>query len=152
MKKSVNLARGIVVFWLNLFHISLSESTIDLLAQIFRFGIVGVISTLIDFIFLYVFRDLCRLPLILSNTLAFCISVIYNYMASKTFVFNVDNSKDSRKVFIKFIIFSVIGLGISNILMEVFTNVINWYYLVAKVVATLIVMIFNFVTRKKFLE
>ena len=150
--RSKELVREVVKFWLNLLHLKVNLETEDLLVQIFKFGIVGVVSTLIDFIFLYIFRDLCKLSLIFANTLSFCISVIYNYIASKTFVFKVDKSKDSRQVFIKFIIFSVIGLGINNVLMELFTNIIKMYYLLAKVVATVFVMIFNFITRKKFLE
>lgn len=137
---------------IKLLHLKLSKKNTELLVQIFRFSIVGAVATLIDFIFIYIFRDVCNLDLILSNTLSFTISVIYNYIASKTFVFNVDNNKNKKQTFLIFIIFSVLGLGINNIILEILTNVLNLYYLVSKVIATIFVMIFNFITRKKFLE
>ena len=143
---------SIVVFLLELFHFNVSEETEQLLIQIFRFAIVGVMATIIDFIFLYLFREKCEINLLLANTLAFCISVIYNYFASLTFVFQVDKTSNNKKNFIKFIIFSVIGLGINNLLMELFTNILDIYYLISKIISTIFVMIFNFITRKKFLE
>ena len=88
----------------------------------------------------------------ISNTLSFVISVVYNYIASIIFAFNVAKNKNGKKVFIKFIIFSIIGLGISNFLLKIFVTTFNVYYLIAKVVATIVVMVFNFITRKKFLE
>ena len=135
-----------------MFHINLSAKKLKLLVQIFNFGVVGVVATLIDFIFLYIFRDLCNFSLLISNTLSFSISVIYNYLASMMFVFDVDKSKNSKKTFVLFVVFSVIGLIINNILMYIFTNIISLYYLISKVISTIFVMIFNFVTRKKFLE
>lgn len=136
----------------NILHIKLSSRYEKLLVQIFKFGIVGVVATIIDFIFLYVFREFCCFSIIVANTLAFIISVIYNYWASLTFVFEVDDNKDKKRQFIIFIIFSVIGLLINNLLVYIIAEVLNIYYMLAKVVATLVVMVFNFITRKKFLE
>lgn len=147
-----NIIEKIVIFLLKVFNIRVNDSVEELLVQIFKFCIVGVIATIIDFIFLYIFKDLVGFSLLISNTLSFTISVIYNYIASIIFVFNIDRGKNSKKVFIKFIIFSIIGLGISNILLKLLVNILDIYYLIAKVITTIVVMIFNFITRKKFLE
>ena len=50
--------------------------------KIFKFAIVGVVATVIDFLFLYIFKEFFKLNTIVSNTLSFLISVIYNYIAS----------------------------------------------------------------------
>ena len=150
MKK--DLVSDIVVYLLELFHIKVKDNVRDLLIQIFKFVLVGVIATIIDFWFLYLFRDICNFSLMISNTLSFSISVIYNYIASKKFVFEVDKNKDSKKTFSIFVIFSIIGLGINNVLVYIFTNTFKIYYLISKVIATIVVMIFNFITRKKFME
>ena len=155
MKKSQKIKNfGIYIIrkFLKIFHISVSKKTEHLLVQILNFGIVGVIATVIDFLFLYLFRDICHFPLIISNTLSFCISVIYNYYASMTFVFDVDQSKSKKKNFILFIVFSVIGLVINDIIVYIVTELLGIYYIISKVIATIFVMVFNFVTRKKFLE
>lgn len=151
-KNKKDFSREIVVFWLNFFHIKVSSELEHLLVQIFKFGIVGVVATLIDFIFLYLFRDILNFPLLLANTLSFIISVVYNYWASLTFVFDVNKEKSKRRNFIIFVFCSFIGLLLNDLLVYVITDKLDVHYMLSKVIATIFVMIFNFVTRKKFLE
>ena len=123
-----------------------------LISKIFRFVVVGGIATIIDFVFLYIFKELFNFNLVLANTLAFIISVTYNYIASIKWVFDIDKNKNSKIQFLLFITFSVIGLILNNIFIYLFTDIMGIYYLISKIIATLFVMIFNFVTRKIFLE
>ena len=146
-----DLSNKIIDFFLKKFHIKLTEKNHHLLVQIFNFGIVGFTATIIDFVFLYIFKEYFDLSVILANTISFILSVIYNYWASLTFVFDVNKEKDKRKNFIIFIIFSVIGLIINDIIIWIITEFTNIHYLISKIIATIIVMIFNFITRKKFL-
>ena len=150
-KKEDNIAK-FVSNAIKKLKIKVSPKTENLLIQIFKFGIVGVIATLIDFAFLYIFKEFCKFPVILSNTLWFCISVVYNYWASVKWVFDVNEEKDPRKNFIIFIIFSVLGLLLNDLIMHISIDKFNIYYMLSKIIATAIVMIFNFVTRKLFLE
>ena len=149
---SNNFGVNIVRMGLKILHLKVTDKTEHLLVQIFRFGIVGVVATLIDFLFLYFFKEVCNFPIIFSNTLSFMISVLYNYWASLTFVFDVNQEKSKKKNFILFMIFSVIGLLINDIIVWIVTDFVHIYYMISKVVATIVVMIFNFITRKKFLE
>lgn len=123
-----------------------------LVNKIIRFSIVGGIATIIDFVSLYIFKEFLNFNVILANTLSFTISVIYNYIASITWVFDVNNNKNKKVQFILFIIFSIVGLITNNIILYILTDKLNIYYLISKIIATLFVMIFNFITRKKFLE
>ena len=123
-----------------------------LVNKIIRFSVVGGIATIIDFAFLYIFKEFLNINIIIANTLSFIISVTYNYIASITWVFNVNKNKNKNVQFILFIVLSVVGLIINNIILYILTDKLNIYYLISKVIATIIVMIFNFVTRKKFLE
>ena len=123
-----------------------------LIQQIFKFGIVGGIATVIDFACIYVLKEFLNLPVILSNTLSFCIATIYNYWASIHWVFNVNKEKNPKKNFILFILFSVIGLLLNDLIVWYTIDTFHIYYLLGKVIATGIVMIFYFITRKIFLE
>ena len=145
-----NICVILVNFFLKLFHIRVNKEKKLLFIQIFKFLLVGGMATIIDFVLLYFLKDIIKLDLIIANSLSFIISVIYNYYASITFVFNVD--KNNTKVFIIFVLFSAAGLGINNIILWILTNVFKLYYLLSKIIATVFVMIFNFVTRKKFME
>lgn len=136
----------------NVLHLKFKAKTRKLLIQILKFAIVGGIATIIDFVFLYIFREFCHFPVLVSNTLSFCISVIYNYVASVKWVFDVNKEKDAKKQFVIFIVFSVIGLLLNNAIMWITVDFLSIYYMLAKIIATAIVMVFNFITRKIFLE
>ena len=152
VKRAKDFSTSIIRTFLKIFHIHVRDEMEHLLVQIFNFGIVGVIATVIDFLFLYLFRDMCHLSLIISNTLSFCISVMYNYWASMTFVFDVNKNKSKKRNFVLFIIFSVIGLILNDIIVWFVSERLSVYYLISKLIATILVMVFNFITRKKFLE
>lgn len=123
-----------------------------LFKQIFRFGIVGGIAFLIDYAILIICKEFIGLSVLLSAAIAFTISVIVNYILSVTWVFDVDKDKSAKKNFVIFIVLSVVGLGITELIMYLGSDVLNINYLIVKIFATAVVMVFNFVTRKLFLE
>ena len=132
--------------------IKISKEKEKLLIQIFRFGIVGGIAFIVDYISLIICKEVFGINVLLSAAIAFTISVIVNYILSIYWVFDVNKENDKKKNFIIFIIFSIIGLGLTELIMWIGTDLIYINYLIVKIIATAIVMIFNFITRKKFLE
>lgn len=123
-----------------------------LIKQILRFGIIGGLAFVIDYSILYVLTEFLSIHYLISSVISFTVSVIFNYIASIKWVFEVDQNRNKTKDFILFIIFSVCGLGINQIVMYLFVEKLNIYYMISKLVATAIVMVWNFVTRKLFLE
>ena len=123
-----------------------------LFQQIFKFGIVGGIAFIIDYAIMVISKELLGFNILISAALGFIISVIFNYIASIKWVFDVNKEKDEKKNFILFIIFSIIGLILTEIIMWFGTDIIKISYLIVKIIATAIVMVFNFITRKMFLE
>ena len=51
-----------------------------------------------------------------------------------------------------FVVLSVVGLGLNDALMWLGTSVVGIDYRITKLGATVIVMVYNFVTRKRFLD
>ena len=137
---------------LKLFHIRVSEKTEKLLLQIFKFGIVGVIAFLIDYVTLIICKEVFHLNTLLAAAIAFTVSVIVNYVLSVKWVFDVNKKNSGNRNFIIFIIFSLMGLGLTELIMWFGEDILKISYLIVKIVATIIVMIFNFITRKIFLE
>lgn len=117
-----------------------------------KFGVVGGIAFIIDYIYLIISKEIFGLSVLLSAAIAFIISVIFNYILSIKWVFNVNKEIDQKKNFIIFIVLSIIGLILTEIIMLFGTDIIKISYLIVKIFATAIVMIFNFITRKIFLE
>ena len=90
-----------------------------LLTQIFRFGVVGGTAFLIDYGILYCLTEFVGINYLLSGMISFSVSVIYNYILSKTWVFDTKESNRKIAEFIIFVILSIIGLGINQIIMYV---------------------------------
>jgi len=123
-----------------------------LFEQIFKFVIVGGLSFVLDFIIYYVLTKLFGVYYITAGFFSFTISLIFNYLMSMKFVFR---SKDSLKKTHEFAIFatlSVMGLGLNLLCLFIMVDYMGIYDLFAKVLTAGIVMVFNFVTRKIFLE
>ena len=123
-----------------------------LINRILKFGVVGGIAFFIDYAVLAFCKEILGIDVLISAGIAFTISVIFNYIASIKWVFDVNKEKDPRKNFIMFIILSIVGLILTEIIMWFGTDILKIHYLIVKIVATAIVMVFNFVTRKMFLE
>lgn len=133
-------------------NIKLDPARESLLIQIFKFVIVGGIATIIDWLIYFILYKFIKLEPIIANIISFSVSVVYNYYASCKYVFKVNKEKSKTRQFTEFIIFSLIGLGINELLIFIFVNKLSWNAMLVKILATIIVMVFNFITRKKFLE
>lgn len=127
-------------------------NTKSLLSQILKFGVVGGLAFVIDYGIMVLCKELLDFSILLSVALGFIVSVIFNYILSIAWVFNVDKEKDKKKNFILFILLSIVGLILTEIIMYVGTDIFRIHYLIVKIIATAIVMVFNFITRKMFLE
>jgi len=123
-----------------------------LMEQIMRFGIVGVIAFVIDYTVLLLLTEVAGIHYLLSSAVAFLVSVIFNYILSITFVFETDKSKSKGAQFSLFAVMSAGGLGINQLMMWLVSDVMFVPYQLSKFLATAVVMVYNFVTRKLFLE
>ena len=123
-----------------------------LIRQIVRFGGVGVLCFLIDYGILNVLTEYAKVYYLLSATISFSVSVIVNYVLSTLFVFDVDKEHSRVRDLLLFVVFSVIGLGLTAGIMKLGVDWLAFDYRLVKIIATAIVMVYNFITRKLFLE
>ena len=120
--------------------------------QLFKFGIVGGIAFVIDYGLLYLLTEKIGIYYLVSSLISFSVSVIFNYIASVLWVFDVDKEKSKVRNFIYFIGLSIVGLGINELIMWGGVDKLHIYYMLVKLFAKAVVMVFNFITRKMFLE
>lgn len=137
----------------------------QLFEQIIRFGIVGFICFFIDFGITAGLANFFGVHYLISKFLGFVISAIVNYLLSIKFVFTQKKEMDKKKEFTVFIILSAIGLLINEVVMYICIDGIYVHsdklqsfisdglmVSIASVIATGIVMVYNFISRKLFLE
>lgn len=123
-----------------------------LIAQFMKFGIVGVIAFLIDYGLMVALTEFFGVPYLISNTISFTVSVVFNYVASMRYVFERRDDMSRHREFIIFVVLSIIGLILNDLFMWLLVSVWLIDYRIAKIIVTVLVAIWNFVTRKIFLE
>ena len=126
-----------------------------LIAQFLKFGVVGVIAFFIDYGGLMLLSVGIGLAPVVSAAISFTVSVVFNYVASMRFVFTHREDLSKRREFVIFVILSVIGLLINEAIMYVGIQTLGKSALaitITKVIATAVVMVWNFLSRKKWLD
>ena len=122
-----------------------------LIVQLIKFGIVGVIALIIDVGLLMVLKELFKMNVLIASAVSFSVSVTANYILSMRFVFESSNNS-KLKEFIVFVLLSIGGLLLNQLIMWIGVDLLSAYYLVVKIFALIFVPIYNFITRKVFLE
>jgi putative flippase GtrA len=75
-----------------------------------RFGIVGVIGSIVDFGFLNLFTLVFKLPFILSSILSFSLAVVNNFVLNRIWTFPGSRKDPILNQLIQFGLVSVVGL------------------------------------------
>lgn len=122
-----------------------------LIAQTIKFGLVGFLCFFIDYGIMVFLTEVAGVHYLLSSGISFTVSVIVNYILSLTYVFETEQG-NRVKEFVIFVVLSVIGLGINQLLMWFCVDILGIFYMISKIGATAVVMVYNFVTRKMILE
>ena len=122
-----------------------------LIRQMLRFAAVGLSAFAIDYVLFLVLHFL-GIPYLIANVASYTISTIYNFVLSMRFVFSGKASQTRAQQFAIFLVLSAIGLGLNELYLYLFVDCLHIAAPISKVVATFLVTIFNFITRKIFLE
>lgn len=123
-----------------------------ILRQLAKFVITGVIATAIDWVIFYVLVYPLQMNPLVAQIFSFLVSTLFNYWSNTKWVFDTTKHKTRKRLVTEFFIISAVALGISEALLALFINILGMNDMLAKVITTAIVMVFNFVTRKLFLE
>lgn len=121
-----------------------------LINQILKFGVVGGIAFVIDYGILFLLAKVIGLNELISAAISFIISLTFNYFLSTKWVFEA--KKQTPKEVIIFVLLSVVGLCINELLIYLGTKKLGIDVMIVKLFATAIVMVYNFITRKLIIE
>lgn len=126
--------------------------------EMIRFIVVGGISFVIDFGLLIVFQELVfktvEYGVLFSAALSFSASLIIHYFLAVYWVFREHSVSSSSKHVMAgslFVVTNVVGLGINELSMWVGVSMFAWHYLIVKIVATGVVMVWNYSCQKAFI-
>ncbi len=148
MEKSDDFVDRIVAWGCHLLHLEKHQKFLTKLA---KFGIAGVLTTVIDWVIFFSLCELLHFDWVVSQLFAFVASTIVGYFINTKWVFDTTKNKTRRRLVTEFFIFNFIALIMTEVMLYLFDK---WQMniVLAKVITTTVTMIFNYVTRKWFLE
>lgn len=110
-------------------------------------------ATVIDFAILTLMNNIFGIHYALAAFVGFTVSTIFNYNLSMKYVFKSRYAKHKKQEeFRVFVILSIIGLVINQGLLVLAVEYLGLTVIVSKIGVTACVMVFNFVSRKIFIE
>lgn len=122
--------------------------TRERMLEIIRFCFVGGVSFLMDYAILFALTEFAGVYYLYSSAISFIITVIFNYWLCIVYVFK-DVRKQSTRRAIIFFGTGVVGLGLNQLCMWFFVAIADLHYMLAKIFATIIVTIWNYLTKRK---
>lgn len=117
-------------------------------AELLRFGVAGALSFAVDYSVLVLLTDVGGLHYLLGAAVSFTASVAVNYLICRLWVFQGSGEQDAASKAL-FIGSSVAGLLLNQLLMWLLVDGLRFDYRIAKLFTTAIVMIWNYIMKRK---
>ena len=86
-----------------------------------------------------------------ATALAFGLSTLYHYFLGNILVFDSGSKYDKSKELSLVFLVSIMGLVFNLVLMYVFVGLLSWKPMLAKVITSCIVVVWNYLSRKKWI-
>lgn len=124
------------------------EATDNIFIQTFRYVVSGAIAYGVDYCSLVVFVEIFKIYYLTAALGAFLLGSVTAYILNTRWVFDKRTFEKRYFEISIFIVIGTIGLILNQYIIWFFTENINFHYLFSKLVATMIVVIWNFFARK----
>ena len=123
----------------------------NIIGQFLRYFVTGGLAFIVDFgvfaLSLYYFE----IHYLVSNLIGLMAGNVVNYLLSIGWVFSSEKRKMEKHRLLEitvFVLISLFGMGLNEFLMYLFVGVLVIQEMVSKIVAAIIVLLYNFFARK----
>jgi putative flippase GtrA len=120
----------------------------DTAGEFHRYLWAGSLAFGADFAVLFTATSLLGINYLISNIFGFALGLFVSYALCTKWVFRYRRMLNTSHEFLIFSGVALISLVLSELCMWVMVDVASVHYLIAKVIATGIIFLFNFVLRK----
>ena len=120
-----------------------------LILKFLKFCIVGFSGMVVDFGFTWLCKEKLKWNKYVSNSIGFVLAATNNYIWNRWWTFQSDNANIPIE-YGKFLVISVIGLGLNNLVVYLLHEKMKLNFYFAKLIAIGVVTIWNFVMNYRF--
>lgn len=111
--------------------------------HLFKFGLVGLSGMAIDFSITWVCKEKLGFNKYLSNSLGFCFAVTSNFLLNRYWTFE-SNAQPFAQQFARFILVSLTGLALNNILLYGLVKKLQTNFYLLKLIVIGLVFFWNY--------
>jgi putative flippase GtrA len=119
------------------------------LLKFIKFCLVGFSGIFVDFGTTYFFKEVVKIQKYVANAIGFTLAATTNYMLNRVWTFNSHNPHVVQE-FSRFFVIALIGLGINSMIIWLMNGKFKVNFYLSKLVATLIVTLWNFLINAYF--
>ena len=112
--------------------------------QIIKYVFTGSLATASNLLILFISVHYLKLWYLISSIIAFCFGVSISYILQKFFTFKNYELENIHKQFLNFFIFALIMLVFNTLLMYVFVDIMNIWYLLAQAIFSILIAFINY--------
>lgn len=120
-----------------------------LILKFLKFCIVGFSGMVVDFGFTWLCKEKFKWNKYVSNSIGFVLAATNNYIWNRWWTFQSDNANIPIE-YGKFLVISVIGLGLNNLVIYLLHEKLKLNFYLAKLIAIGVVTVWNFVMNYRF--
>lgn len=114
--------------------------------QAFGFGLVGLVATGFQYLILHLLVISIHLAPALASAIGYALSASLSYFANRRFVFC--SNRRHMEALPRFMVVATAGLTINTLSIAFFLQYLPVHYLVAQVLATMVVFAWNFLANR----
>ncbi len=115
----------------------------DFVFRILKFGIVGISGIFVDFATTWFCKEKLKSNKYISNSIGFIFAATSNYILNRNWTFQSNNTQIIKE-YSSFLIISMIGLGINNLIIYWLHGKMKLNFYFSKIIATGLVVVWNF--------
>lgn len=120
----------------------------NIYVQLLRYLLSGGAAFLIDTGLMILLKEVVGMNYLPASILGFVAGLIFTYILSIRWIFNERRLTSRWNELAIFIWIGVVGIGLTWFFMKLFTGVFLIYYVISKVLTTVIVSLWNFGAKK----
>jgi len=124
------------------------QATDNIYIQVFRYVLAGALAYGLDYCSLIVFVEIVKIHYLTAALVAFLIGAVTSYILNVRWVFDSRTFNNKYYEILIFVVIGVVGLIMNQCIIWFFTENASFHYLFSKLVATMIVFVWNFFARK----
>ena len=118
--------------------------------EVISYLIFGILTTLVNIVVYTFCKDVLQIQYLISNAIAWIVSVLFAYFTNRKYVFESHNSLIINEL-VKFI-GARVSTGIMDmLLMWLFVDVLSMQSMISKIIVNVVVVILNYIFSKLFI-